>query len=200
MPSPSASIYQSSEDRARVLLSTALDARLRPISRSRSQTYLHASLAAYVAGWDAYVHNLVRDFFQAVADPLTPKFHFMHDIARSASETAMKRFNTPNWDNSRNIIMQYTGYDPITDWVWARRGWLVAQVRDRLDQILQVRHSFAHGFPIPAYSWTQTASGDVRLTAQCIHDTQRFFANLVSRTDQGMSRHITSVFGVAPPW
>lgn len=76
----------------------------------------------------------------------------------------------------------------------------VAQVKEKLDQILQVRHSFAHGFPLPAYSWTTSANGKVRLTTTAVRDVQLFFANMVRRTDKGLAHHVAIAYGKNPPW
>ncbi|MEH2169888.1 MAG: hypothetical protein V7K41_25205 [Nostoc sp.] len=95
-------------------------------------------------------------------------------------ERSLKQFNTPNADNSRNLLFQYTGYDPINDWVWSKRSMNALVTRQMLNDILQVRHSFAHGFPIPAFSWTQTPTGKVRLTAKAIKDVDALLQYLVA--------------------
>ena len=77
-----------------------------------------------------------------------------YTIAQQAAERDLDRFNTPNWENTRNLLIQCTGYDPINDWIWNRGGMSGLQVHNRLNEILHVRHSFAHGFNIPAYDWT----------------------------------------------
>jgi len=200
MPSPALTKYRTAAERASILLTTGNDRRLRPRTNAQVQVYLHASLAANVAAWDAYVHNLVRDFFLETATPLMPSFHAVHRIAQTAAEIALERFKTPSWDNTRNLLAQYTGYDPIADWVWPAGGMKVAQVNERLDQILKVRHSFAHGFPLPAYPWTQSTSGRIRLTSGGVRNTHAFFGNLVARTDRGMADHITAAYGKRPPW
>ncbi|MEH2464305.1 HEPN domain-containing protein [Nostoc sp.] len=124
---------------------------MRPILNSQTQVYYH-SVATFVAGWEAYIEELVRNFFDITANPLDPQFYAVHSIAKNAAERSLKQFNTPNADNSRNLLVQYTGYNPINDWVWSKRSMNALATRQMLNDILQVRHSFAHGFSIPAYS------------------------------------------------
>lgn len=200
MPSPAAIKYQTASEQARILRSTATDPRLRPISRSQTQVYYHSALAAFVAAWDAYINELVRNFFDATANPLDYKFHAVHSVAKGNAERELKRFNTPNAENTRNLLVQYTGYDPIGDWVWPARSMNGVQVREKLNEIMKVRHSFAHGFSIPAFSWTQTPTGRVRLTAQAIKDVDAFCQNLVAVTDRGMKQHIQTTYGKSIPW
>ena len=200
MPSPAALKYQSASNTARILRQTASDPRLQPISRNQTQVYYHSALAAFVAAWDAYINELVRNFFTVTANPLDPKFHAVHSIARETAYRALERFNTPNADNTRNFLIQYTGYDPIGDWVWSAKSMSGVAVRQRLNEILRVRHSFAHGFSIPAFSWTQTATGKVRLTAKGIDEVDSFLKYLVKVTDQGMKQHIETNYGLVLPW
>ena len=164
------------------------------------QIYYHAALAAYVAAWNAYINNLVRDFYNAIADASNPRVDAIYTIAKRAAENALARFNTPNSENTRNLLLQCTGYDPIDDWIWPQRGMAGLQVRVRLNEILQVRHSFAHGFDMPAYNWTELPSGKVRLTSKAIQDTEAFFKNLVNVTDKGMKVHIETTYGLASIW
>ncbi|MEH2071405.1 MAG: HEPN domain-containing protein [Nostoc sp.] len=200
MPSSAASRYHKAAYKARVLRNTATDPRLRPILNSQTQVYYHSALAMFVAGWEAYIEELVRNFFDVTANPLDPQFHAVHSIAKNAAERSLKQFNTPNADNSRNLLFQYTGYDPINDWVWSKRSMNGLATRQMLNDILQVRHSFAHGFPIPAFSWTQTPTGKVRLTAKAIKDVDALLQYLVAVTDLGMKQNIQIIYGIVPPW
>jgi hypothetical protein len=197
MPSPAAIKYELAKQRASILRNAA---NTHSLSRNHTQVYYHAALAAIVAAWDAYIKNLIRDFFSEVADPLVPKFHAIHTVAQVTSDNLLDKFNTPNWENTRNLLILCTGYDPINDWSWARRRMGVPQVKERLNQILKVRHSFAHGFALPAYSWTQTTGGRIRLTSRATYDSELFFNHLVKQTDKGMKLHITSIYAAASTW
>lgn len=170
------------------------------MSHDEIQVYYQAALAAYVAAWDAYVNNLVRDFYTAIADPFNRKFQAIYTISQQSAERALERFNTPNWENSRNLLVQNTGYDPIADWVWRVRGMTNIQVHERLNEILGVRHSFAHGFDMPSYDWTQSPSGRVRLTGRSIQDIEAFFKHLVKVTDKGMKVHILQTYSISTAW
>ena len=165
------------------------------MSYDEIQVYYHAALAAYVAAWNAYIKNVVNDFYDVI-----PNSSPVYAIARQASQRSMERFNTPNWENTQRFLEQCTGYDPINDWIWNRREMSGLQVRVRLNEILRVRHSFAHGFDIPAYNWTELPNGRVRLTSKAIQDIEAFFKNLVNVTDAGMKAHIESTYGFDNIW
>ena len=195
MASQAAVRYTDTVKRVRFIRDTANDVRLRPLARGRARILLHASLAGYVAAWEAYLEQLVREFFQVTADPLNPHYNAIHTLLRDHSTGALDRFNTPNADNARNLLIAYTAFDPYPVWIWPARNFNGVQVRDRLGEILKVRHSFAHGFSMPAYSWNTTARGDVRLNWDIVAMTERFFGNLVTRTDVGMNVHVTITYG-----
>ena len=170
------------------------------MSHNERQVYYHAALAAYVAAWNAYISNWVHDFYDVIADPLNPKFDAIHTFAKHTAENALTRFNTPNWENTRNIFLQYTGYDPLNNWGRFQINMNLEQVRQRLTEILTVRHSFAHGSDMRAYNWTESPSGRIRLTSKAIQETETFFKNLVKVTDNGMKAHIESTYGLASIW
>ena len=162
------------------------------MSLDEIRIYYHAGLTAYVAAWNAYIKNLVRDFYDAIVDPSDPKFRAIYTIARKRAENALTRFNTPNAENTRNILVEYTGYDPINTLLWIQR--------EKLDDIVEVRHSFAHGFDMPTNTWTQSLSKRGHLTSKAIQETEAFFKNLVKVTDKGMKAHIESTYGLANIW
>ena len=195
MASPAALKYTTAIRHIRILRSAATRMGLQPVSQDEIQVCYHAALTAYVAVWNVYIKNLVRDFYDVI-----PNSSPVYVIARQAAEKASGRFNTPNWENTQKFLEDCTGYDPINDWIWSRRRMNGFQVRARLNEILRVRHSFAHGFDMPTYDWTRSPSGNIRLTSKAIQDTEAFFKNLVKVTDRGMKEHIELTYGLASIW
>ena len=192
MPSPAASTYTTSASHIGTLRKAATDSRLRPMSLDEIRIYYHAGLTAYVAAWNTYIKNLVRDFYDAIVDPSDPKFRAIYTIARKRAENALTRFNTPKAENTRNILVWYTGYDPINTLLWIQR--------EKLDDIVEVRHSFAHGFDMPSNTWTQSLGKRGNLTSKAIQEVGAFFKNLVEVTDNGMKAYIESTYGLTNIW
>lgn len=200
MPSQAAIAHFDARARAKKLMSLVVDVRLRPISRDDSRVYLHAALAAHVAGWESYIERLIGNFFVAIVDNAIPKYLVLHGLFLKRSEHAASKFNTPSWEKSRELLSDYTGYDPINDWDWPNRRLTGPLLRARLNEILKVRHSFAHGFPMEKYAWNTSAAGEVRLTHSILSDVDALFLHLVKRTDKGMKSHLRTNFGVQVSW
>lgn len=200
MPSNASAAFYDSLRLGRTLRETAGDQRLRPISERKRNDLLHASLAAYVADWDSYINNVVREFVAAVSNVLSPEYAAAHAILAGFVEKSLKKFNTPNWENSRNLLVECTGYDPISDWRWPRANMRALDVQVYLNEVLKVRHSFAHGLSIPRYSWTTTAGGRNQLNSASLLRVEKFLAHIVKMTDIGLSRHGMQTYPSRPIW
>ena len=198
MPSSAFTKFQLSKERALILHRVVGDARLQPQSAGDREAICHAAHAALVAAWNAYIVNVVKDFIPAIARPNDVTFNAVHTLVADLLDAELKRFNTPNAENARKLLVLYTGYDPLNDWIWPQRSLSGLEVRERLNEILKVRHSFAHGFPIPAYSWTSQSSGKTTLTKASVQMTGAFVTNLSKRTEEGMKRHLRDVYSISP--
>lgn len=196
MPSAAAIKYKALAAHASVILKADRST----LSRLEVQAVYGAAFVAQVAGWNAYVVALVRCFFQEVSNPAVANFHAMHTLVSTAAKFQLDRFNTPNAENTRNLILGWTGYDPWPDWLWPARSMNALAVRLRLNETLQVRHSLAHGFAMPGYPWTQSVLGETRLTLAELGWTRAFFNHLVATTDRGLRNHLNTVYGVMPGW
>ena len=186
MPSPAAVRFADLLHRGQVLRGIP---RYTGSRKGENQIHYHASLATTVAAWESYMQEIVQSFFTETADPQNYSFHALHTIAREEAERKLMRFHTPNWENARSLLT-CIGYDPIQDWTWARRGLGTLQVREFMNEILRVRHSFAHGHAMPTFSWNRSRSGRVRLTIDGLRRVESFFSHLVRSTDAGVARLI----------
>jgi hypothetical protein len=196
MPSAAAIKYKDLTTRATVILK----ADRRKLGSKEVQALYGAAFVAQTAAWNAYVVRLVDCFFQEVANPAAANFHAMHTLANSIARSQLDRFYTPNAENTRNLILASTGYDPWMDWQWPAHRMNALATRNRLNEILKVRHSLAHGFAMPAYSWTQAASGEIRLTLHDFGQTRAFINHLVASTDRGLKSHLKTVYSIEPKW
>ena len=200
MPSPAFQSADQAFENSKSLRLSAVSARTDDRNAAARQVYYHASLALSVAAWDAYLNNIVRNFYSVVVIAGDQKFLAMKALAEDFSGFKLNKFNTANFENSRELIVKCTGYDPYGDWGWKRRRLTVLQVSQLLNQILKVRHSFAHGFPVPTYPWTQSPSGKVRLTNSGVKDSEDLLRHLVSATDSGIASHIQHTYSIVVQW
>lgn len=203
MPSHAFAKYVVLRNNAEHLINHA--ARLRKkADDSAKSIFLHAALAAHTAAWDAYIKALVDDYYNAISRPLDHAYAAIHLIARKRMDAAKEKLNTPNSENSRNFCLEYTGFDPWTSWARVGGRFGVSNsslhVRERLNEIFKVRHSFAHGFTMPIYAWNQDPSGSARLNCNVLRNTSLFFGGIVKETDAGMASHIMLQRGGLKPW
>lgn len=200
MPSRAYAKYLKAEAGAVLLRQTATDARLRPITADVKAKYLHASLAAHVAAWDNYVKTVVREYHSKISNPLDVRYSQIHEISGFFVEKSLKALNTPNRDNARNTIFHCTNYDPIGDWHWLSAGLSGPDVKDFLDEIFMVRHSFAHGFDLPRLSWLARTPHHQHLNVASMKKVQALFHHLVKETDKGLAASAVGVHSSTPLW
>ena len=166
--------------------------------------FLHAALAAQVAAWDSYVKAVAKEYFTATADPMNPRYSGMHLLLQQRMAEAEKKLNTPNSENTRNFLLQYLGFDPWPCWNNIKFGSVLLSnallIRDRLDEIFKLRHSFAHGFSMPTFNWNQNSAGQSHLDCKTILSTGNFLSSLCRLTDDGLSNHIASQHSIQKPW
>lgn len=203
MPSLSEAKFRTLLQRA-VYLSSQAAALKKKNDAAAKTVFLHAALATQVAAWDAYVKALANEYFSVTALASNPRFNAMHSLCESNMTNAKDKLNTPNSENTRNFFLAYTGFDPWPSWNGVRFGSTsmssVLHVRDRLNEIFKVRHSFAHGFTMPGYSWNQNVAGTAHLSCRIIKSTSVFFSDLCRNTDKAMAAHIAAQHQLQAPW
>ncbi len=202
MPSQAAVEFGRARVAAGLLLTAASTSpQTRTNASSHKAACLHAALAMLVAAWEAYLERLVREVQREIADSTQVKLSAVLSLLVDITESEVRRFNTPNAHNSRTLLITYIGYDPINDWQWPGGGLSGVQARARLDEILRIRHSFAHGFPLPTdIPWVRSGNRNGVLNIGTLKSVDKFFAHLIVVTDHGVKSHLSLTYGVAPSW
>jgi hypothetical protein len=198
--SASLNVYVRAAAQARELCDIATSTSRTARFEDRRQTLYHASLAAHVAGWQGYVEGVCQEAVGEMSVAGDARLVHLHSLSSAWFDVSLKRFNTPSWENSRDLILRATGFDPISSWTWPARNRSAQWVRQRWAEVLRVRHAFAHGAALPAYSWTQTQGGKVRLAKGGVETAFRLFENLVRRTDHDLGGFVRALFGTARNW
>lgn len=200
MPSRSLRDFAAAKRRAQRLAEVATDRRLRPMTYADMEPPLHAALAAYVSGWEAYVEDVTVEFLDVLVASMEPKASAFAKTLRDEAARVIKRFNTPTFKDSRELIYRFTGYDPITAMSSPRLGMTSAQAQTRLDEVLSVRHAFAHGRPLPSFPWLTRYAQASRLSRRSVQSVSLLLTDLVESVDRGLAVYASTTFGVARIW
>ncbi|MGW3448357.1 HEPN domain-containing protein [Streptomyces sp. NPDC001076] len=202
MPSLARTNFRRAVDRAVLLRKACCQQRRgRQLADDVRQVHYHSHLAACVAAWETYVESIVLEYLDRASRPLDPAFSELRTLLRECAASANKKFNTPNWDNSRNHIVKHTGFDPISSWSTAHRGSNSISSKNFLNDILVVRHSFAHGFPLPSsVPWLTVAGSQRLLSVKNLKEVESFLKSLTVVTDSGLSMRLSSIFAVHVNW
>lgn len=200
MPSNSAIKFNRRLNELLHLREIAIDVRIKPIQHQQKQVFLHSYLTGIVAAWDTYIKSIIKEYLSLITQPSDLRYNAIFSLLSKYALTSVDKLNTPNFENTRNILISTTGYDPINDSIWAIRNFNAIDTRERLNEILKVRHSFAHGFSMPSYSWNRSSSGQVRLTTIAVDDCKALLAFLVKQYDKGLRNNLRLVHGIDPGW
>jgi len=200
MTSKSRSAYKFARSRTLRLLQIATDRRLRPVTYKDSEPALHAALASLVSSWEAYIESVVLEAIDATLPSASPEVMFFALLHKAEATRAIAKFNTPNAENCRDLVLRYTGYDAFPEFSSPKLGLSALPARSRLNEILRVRHAFAHGFPIPRYVWTTRYRIENRLTKKSVNESVSLIDDFVSSLDQAIASHMRLSFPTANYW
>lgn len=156
------------------------------------ESILQAALSMQVSALENYFKKVISDYlgicYECDVDSLA--LHYNDLLLKRLSEYK-KRVNSINSEKARDLLINFSGFDPWSDWVFIKFGSEILQntihVRNRLDEVVDIRHAFAHGVPMKEYSWIKHKS---MLTCADLRATNKFLCTLVEKTDRGFSRYI----------
>jgi len=179
--------------------------------RRHEQGALHrAGVVLTVAAWQAYVEKVIEEALDLIRDEIndpnaaTPQWAVhAYQLRRSAILNAVKKFNTPNDVNVRDLFQESFDFSPWPSWAWnvGPRQWNAVETRNRTNTWVLVRHSIAHGFSLPAnVQWLQDDNENARLTLGLLQECKKHFVFLATKTDNSFAAHLTAAHGIANPW
>ena len=186
--------------------------------RRHEQDAIHrAGVVMTIAAWESFVEKVVMEGLDALganaglaaavpvaagaAPPAWAKHAF--GLRRAELANSIKRFNTPNAANVRDLFLEALEFNPWPSWTWhaGPRQWNTEEMRRRLNNWLDVRHSVAHGFELPNdVQWLQGPNGRPRLTLDLVKECKAFFGRLVAQTDAEFAQHLHRHHGIPIPW
>lgn len=115
-------------------------------------TLNRAVVVLVVAAWQAYVVDTTRGILETIAPPAGDPGIPLYRVVKAATRNAVRRFNTPDSRNSLDLF-HTVGFDPEPNWRVTvgtpARSLRPHEVRERVEQWLQVRHTIAHGAQLP---------------------------------------------------
>lgn len=113
------------------------------------QCLLKAAIAQAVGCWEGYIEGALPEFVSKTRVQAHRKAWTLIVQFESLVDKLTNDLNTPNWDKSRDLILNITGMDPYASWIWTPRFANQVDTKSFFNGILDVRHSFAHGFAVP---------------------------------------------------
>jgi hypothetical protein len=145
-----------------------------------------AALVLSVSSWEAYIEELVREGVRALRPPTGPLG--LWPALDASIPGDLKRFNTPNADNTKKLISESFGLADITlSWHWHHCS--ITRARTLLNDVMDLRHKISHGVnPRPV-----------------VHNFRArwlpgFFRRLGSCTDESLSQYLQHTCGIGRPW
>ncbi len=114
------------------------------------QCLLKAAVAQAVGCWEGYIEAVLPEFVSKTRVQAHRKAWTLIVQFESLVDKLVSDLNTPNWDKSRDLILTIAGVDPYGSWIWSPRFTNQTDTKAFFNGILDVRHSFAHGFAVPS--------------------------------------------------
>jgi hypothetical protein len=183
--------------------------------RRHEQDALHrAGVVMIVAAWESYIEKLVMEALNAIeqnacsaassaATTVPPWARHTYSLRRAEIAKSVERINTPNDTEVRNLLHGTLEFNPWLHWSWhsRRRQWGEIEVRNYLNQWILIRHSVAHGFPLPnTIKWLKDRQHRPRLTLNLLNQCKRFFEHVVNQTDNSFRLWLKNHHRVENPW
>lgn len=181
--------------------------------RRHEQDAIHrAGVVMTVAAWQAYVEKIIPEALDVIgadirdpaAVPPAPTWSRNSFLLHCAAvQIQIKKFNTPNAANTRDLLKASFGFDPLPFWVWHQgpRQWDNKRTRKRTEDWVRIRHTIAHGYALPDdMGFLKGVNGNARLTLGLLKECLKHFKHIALKTDDALRDCLENDYGITAPW
>lgn len=162
------------------------------------QCLLKSAVAHAVGCWEGYVEAVLSEFVSKTRVQAHRKAWTLVVQFESLVKKLTDELNTPSWDKCRDLLVNVTGMDPYSSWIWTPRFTNQTDTKAFFDGILQVRHSFAHGFAVPMPVPGPITPG--QLDPAYISDSINCLKYFATITDNLLEHELTHRHGCTSGW
>lgn len=215
MPSKSLQAFQTLLGKVDQLISIHGQLQSGPGRRHGQDAIHRAGVVLVVAAWESYVEQVLIESFAAIeadaglgvgastAIPVPAWARHAIGLRKVEVTKSAKRFHTPDAAGVRDLMLESLGFNPLSHWHWRNgpRQWDEDEVRKRLNAWVTVRHTVAHGAPLPTdVEWIKDSQGRPRLHLPLLKECRKCFAHVAQQTDSALETFLKTTHGVAAPW
>ena len=181
--------------------------------RRHEQDAIHrAGVVLTVAAWQAYVEKVLEEALDAMsaeiidpaANPPAPNWaRHAFSVRRAAIKINIKKFNTPNDINVRDLFLNSLEFNPWPHWEWSSgmRNWNPNKTRKVTNDWIKIRHTIVHGYDLPNdIEWIRGVNRKTRLILGILNRCKRHFRYIALKTDDAFCDHLKSHHNMANPW
>lgn len=195
--SPSLRIFSEMMRKSENLIFLASNLRLKSQSDLK-ETLLKAALSIQVAALEVYFKELLRNYFDVADFGSGDSLDYHHRILlKGRWDDYVKKVNSINATKARELMLYFSGFDVIQHWNGIKFGAKELrtniQVFQQFNEIVEIRHSFAHGLPMKQYHWLEGRDRS-NLSCKDLHNTKIFLSKLVAKNDMEFIKYLQSVF------
>lgn len=163
-----------------------------------NQTLMRAAVAQAVGCWEGYLEEVLKEFVAKTRVQTHRRAWTLVVQFESLVHKLTSELNTPSWDKARELILNVTGMDPYSSWTWTPKFSSQNDTQAFLKGVMDVRHSFAHGFSTP-----MTIPGLVTpgaLDSAYVADVHACFEFFATKTDFLLEHELTHRHGCTVGW
>lgn len=212
VPSNSFTKFESQMEAVEQLINIHRNLRQGRGRRYEQEALHHAGVVLCVASWQAYVEKVLIEtvdaieahMIEVVPDEEAPAWALhVFKLQKGEISKAIRKFNTPDSVKVRDLFVDALDFNPWPHWEWRQgpRQWDANEFRRRTDIWIKVRHSIAHGFPLPQdVRWLQDANGRARLTLNRLEECKSHIEQIARCTDGALATYLQDYHHVAVDW